>query len=86
MCEICSKLTMKTPEQLQKRSNVSVVNFEHISQLFLLFLLLASVSVVVFEQVNFGDLGNTSKRSGKKLIFHLFQIGFVKIWKNAILP
>ena len=32
-CEICSKLTIKTP-------GVFIVNFKHISHLFLLFLLL----------------------------------------------
>ena len=42
-CEICSKLTIKTPERLQwRRSGVFMVNFEHISQLFPLSLLLAS--------------------------------------------
>ena len=35
-CEICSKLTIKTPEQ----PGVFIVNFEHISQLVLTFLLL----------------------------------------------
>ena len=40
-CEICSKLTIKTPEQRQWRpSGVFVVNFEHISHFVLLFLLL----------------------------------------------
>ena len=40
-CEICSKLTIKTPEQCQwHRSNVFVVNLKHISHLILLFLLL----------------------------------------------
>ena len=55
-CEICSKLTIKTPEQRQwrrsgvfivnfehiqwRRSGVFIVNFEHISQLVLVFLLL----------------------------------------------
>ena len=40
-CEICSKLTIQTPEQRQRgRSGVFIVNFEHISQLFLAFLLL----------------------------------------------
>ena len=40
-CEICSKLTMKTPERRQRRrSSVFIVNFEQISQLFLVFLLL----------------------------------------------
>ena len=41
MCEICSKLTIKTPEQRQwRRSGVFIVNFEHISHLVLVFLLL----------------------------------------------
>ena len=40
-CEICSKFTIKTPELCHwLRSGVFIVNFEHISHLFLLFLLL----------------------------------------------
>ena len=40
-CEICLELTMKTPERRHWcRSSVFIVNFEHISYLFLLFLLL----------------------------------------------
>ena len=35
--EICSKLTVKTPE---RRQGVFIVNFEHISHLVLVFLLL----------------------------------------------
>ena len=39
--EICSKLTIKTPERRQwRRSGVFIVNFEHISHLVLVFLLL----------------------------------------------
>ena len=38
-CEICSKLTIKTPERRQwRRSGVFIVNFEHISHLVLVFL------------------------------------------------
>ena len=37
--EICSKLTVKTVEQRQRRSGVFIVIFEHISNLFLVFLL-----------------------------------------------
>ena len=37
-CEICSKLIIKTPER--RRSGDFIVNFEHISHLFLAFLLL----------------------------------------------
>ena len=40
-CEICSKLTIKRPERRHsRRSGDSIVNFEHISQLALLLLLL----------------------------------------------
>ena len=40
-CEICSKLTIKTPERRQWcRFGVFTVNFEHISHLILVFLLL----------------------------------------------
>ena len=40
-CEIYSKLTIKTPERRQwRRSGVFIVNFEHISHLALVFLLL----------------------------------------------
>ena len=40
-CEICSKLTIKTPERHQwRRSGVFIVNFQHISNLVLVFLLL----------------------------------------------
>ena len=55
-CEICSKLTIKTPEGHHwGRSGVFIVNFEHISHRF-------RVSNVNFEHVNAGwvrayDLG-----------------------------
>ena len=40
-CEICSKLTIKTPKRRQwRRYGVFIVNFEHISHLVLLFLFL----------------------------------------------
>ena len=40
-CGICSKLTIKIPERRQwRRSGIFIVNFEHISHLFLVFLLL----------------------------------------------
>ena len=40
-CEICSKLTVKTPERHHwGRSGAFIVNFEHIPHLFLVFLLL----------------------------------------------
>ena len=40
-CDVCSKLTIKTPERRHwLRSSVFIVNFEHISHLALVFLLL----------------------------------------------
>ena len=40
-CEICSKLMIKTPERRHsRRSGVSIVNYEHISHIVLVFLLL----------------------------------------------
>ena len=40
-CEICSNLTLNTPERRKwRRSGVFIVNFEHISHLVLVFLLL----------------------------------------------
>ena len=40
-CEICSKLTIKTPERRHwRRSGVFIINLEHISHLVLMFLLL----------------------------------------------
>ena len=41
-CEICSKLTVKTPKRRHwRRSGVFIVNFKHISHLALMFLLLS---------------------------------------------
>ena len=40
-CEICLKLIIKIPERCQwRRSGIFIVNFEHISHLVLVFLLL----------------------------------------------
>ena len=50
MCEICSKLTIKTTEWRQwRRSVVFIVKFEWISHIVLVLL---GVSIVGFEQVN----------------------------------
>ena len=46
-CEICSKLTIKTPER--RRSGVFIVNFEHILHHFLVFLLFEFEQVVARE-------------------------------------
>ena len=48
-CEICPKLTIKTPERRhQLLLCVCIINFEQLSQVFLVFLF----SAVNFEQVN----------------------------------
>ena len=54
-CEICSKLTIKTPKRrywrrfgVLRRFGVFIVNFEHISHLC------SIVSIVNFEQLNAG--------------------------------
>ena len=39
-CEICLKLTKKTPERRRRRSGLFIVNIEHILHLNLVFLLL----------------------------------------------
>ena len=40
-CELCLELTIKTPERSQaRRFGVFIVNFEYISHLFLVFLLM----------------------------------------------
>ena len=48
-CEICSKLTIKTPERRNwRRSSVFIVNFAHILHLALVFLLLTLNKVQEF--------------------------------------
>ena len=44
-CEICSKLTIKTPKRRRRRFGVFIVNFEHISHLC------SSVSFANFKHV-----------------------------------
>ena len=61
-CEICSKLTIMTPEWRQwHRSGVFIVNFGHISHLTLVFLLLTS---------------NMYLLAGSELLFLLLREGF----------
>ena len=55
-CEICSKLTIKTPE---RRYVVFIVNLEHISHLAY------SVSIVDFEQVIIGWIISMIYRHGR---------------------
>ena len=52
-CEVCSKLTIKTPERGQwHRSGVFIVNFEHIFiHTSSIFEHTSSISIANFEQV-----------------------------------
>ena len=53
-CEICSKFTIKTIERRHGRhSGVFIVDFEHISNLFLVFLLLTLNKKMLAGKLNF---------------------------------
>ena len=72
-CEICSKLTIKTPQRRHMRhSGVFIVSFEHISHLSLAHILFyripcSRVSIVNIEQVNGGWEPTKSKAVTTKL-------------------
>ena len=68
-CEICSKLTIKTPKRRRHRFGVFFVNFEHISHLG------SSVSIVRFEHVI---------TSYFLVIMHLKRMKFVLIVKPHV--
>ena len=60
-CDICSKLTIKTPKRRQLRySGASIVNFGHILHIYLVFLLF--ILNRYFEQLNV-CWGNTYLKS-----------------------
>ena len=68
-CDICSKLTINTPEQRQwRRSGVFIVNFERILHLGLVFLLLTS---------------SRQMTAGKWLLNELFRLGFCIIYPEV---
>ena len=71
-CEICSKLTIKTLERRQsRRSGAFIVNFEHISHLFLLFLLLALNRYMLAGcNVKMQFIQKQTKNMSKPLSFH----------------
>ena len=71
--EICSKLTLKTPETLHwRRSGVFTVNFE-------IFHTFSSVSIVDFEQVLAG-------KSTSKEIKRLFYFNLKLTWQFWLIP
>ena len=56
-CEICSKLTIKTQERRHWcRSSIFIVNFEHISQFFLMFSLLTLNKLMLAGHYNYSAL------------------------------
>ena len=60
-CEICSKVTIKTPKRRQwHRSGIFIVNFEHISPLFLALLYL-TLKIWILAGIYF-LLANTSSK------------------------
>ena len=67
-CVICSNLTIKIPEQHRwRRLSIFIVNFEHISHLFVLFLLLTLNKLVFWINIFKVDKGDTKTTSIKDL-------------------
>ena len=62
-CKIYSKLTIKTPERRHCRSGIFVVNFEHISHLILVFLL---ITLNMKLPAKFFDIGGRLRWSFQK--------------------
>ena len=78
-CDICSKLTIKRPERHHwRRSGVFIINFEHISLLVLVFLLLTGSRYMpagyVYVHVYIWESGglNLRKRFLLKLMENIF--------------
>ena len=72
--EIFSKLTVKTPEQLQwRRSGVFIVDIKHVLTPF------SSVSIVDFEQVNVSwEHGQSSQKTDYWVELNIFKV--VQSW------
>ena len=77
-CEICSQLTIKTPERRhQRRSGVFIVNFKHRPFSF--------VSIVNFEQVNACQLQfSPGKRLQKKKMDSSLSLHLPKIFQRLM--
>ena len=57
LCEICSKLTIKTPERHHSpHSGIFIVNFEQISHIILMFLLLTLSKWMLAGLVSFSEV------------------------------
>ena len=85
--EICSKLIIKIPERRYWRhSGIFIVNFEHISHLVLVFLLLTLkcncwLGRNVLYKESSPNFASNIKRS--KLINFYFSFGFLMIWEGV---
>ena len=79
-----SKLTMKTLERL---STVFVVNFEHVSHLFLLFLLLTLNRHMFtgFHSISLRTLKNTAAITDRYTII-LVKLQLIKLWSKVAIP
>ena len=96
--EICSKLTIKTPERRQwRRCSVSVFNFEHISHFHLVFLLLTLNKLLFPERAALrfsflkkdrilGKYLNWSSTFCEKYTEDYIEVSFFKkIWERSVL-
>ena len=93
-CEICSNLTIKTPERRQwRRSGVFIVCFEHISHLVLVFLLLNAGQVFIQKWKGLwtdilDDFHDTASNSETEqpwkftIACKYTQILFIKVWQK----
>ena len=84
-CEMCSKSTINTSERRQwRRSDVFIVNFEHISHLVLVFLLLTLRSICRLGCQDMSCIMGTYSKS-KRLHFLAFITEKKSIWRHGTL-
>ena len=78
-CEICSKLTIKTPQRRQwRRSGVVIVKFENVSHLSLVFLLLLWTCKCLLRNV-IQMIGISKEKRMKLMTFTIHWIHSTKI-------
>ena len=86
-CEICSKLTINTPERRHwRRSGVFIVNFEHILHLVLvlLFLTLSRLMPAGISSKNTATLSVLIKWFSMKSLIFCFSLVLTTIWVGGI--
>ena len=92
--DLCSKLTIKTPEPIYwRRFGVFFINFEHISLLFLMFLLLA-LSRQIFAVIKTLILKYCKEKQMNRMIFDICSTYIIRhhlkskntlIWERSVL-